>query len=142
MRKLSPRDSDRRFPGGGRAAAPRRGIPPQFYGVVSAKFDPTAAEFDRMGAGKVGRHRVSFAWASVQTNGPESFDWSRYDAVVGDAAENGIQTLATIYGTPAWAAARPNHPPEEAARRRVRDLPQGARPPLRPERHLLGCSTR
>jgi polysaccharide biosynthesis protein PslG len=88
-------------------------IPPQFFGVVSAKFDPTAAEFNRMGSGKVGRHRVSFAWASVQTNGPDNFDWSRYDAVVGAAAENGIQTLATVYGTPSWAAARPNHPPKK-----------------------------
>lgn len=87
--------------------------PPQFYGVVSAKYDPTAAEFDRMGSGKVGRHRVSFAWASVQTSGPGSFDWSRYDAIVGAAAQNRIGTLATIYGTPGWAAARPNHPPSK-----------------------------
>ena len=49
----------------------------------------------------------------MQTNGPDNFDWSRYDAVVGAATENGIRTLATVYGTPAWVAARPNHPPEK-----------------------------
>ena len=89
--------------------------PADFYGVVGGKFDPGSAEFERMGAGKVGSVRVNLAWATVQRNGPsEPYDWSRYDALMSSAAQNGIDVLLTIYGTPDWAAARPNHPPTGA----------------------------
>lgn len=92
------------------AAAPR-----DFYGVVGGKFDPNDAEFDRMGAGRVGSIRVNLAWATVQEDGPSApYDWGRYDPVVQHAAENGIEVLMTIFGTPGWAAARPNHPPDPA----------------------------
>ena len=92
------------------APAAAAAAPPEFYGVVSGKFDPTEAEFDRMGAGRVGTMRISLAWASVQP-APGAFDWSRYDALVGQSAAHGIHILANVYGTPAWAASRPHHPP-------------------------------
>ena len=93
------------------APAAGAAAPPSFYGVVSGKFDPTPAEFDRMGAGKVGTMRISLAWGSVQPDGPGTYDWSRYDALIGQSAAQGIRILANVYGTPGWAAPRPNHPP-------------------------------
>ena len=51
--------------------------------MVGGKFDPGPADFERMGAGKVGSVRVNLAWATVQRNGPsEPYDWSRYDALM------------------------------------------------------------
>ena len=92
------------------AAAPR-----DFYGVVGGKFDPSASDFDRMGAGRVGSIRINLAWATVQRFGPaDPYDWSRYDPLIAAAATNGIKVLPTIFGTPDWAAARPNHPPSSA----------------------------
>ena len=100
------------WPGAGSASA---AAPAEFYGVVGGKFDPAPADFERMGAGKVGSVRVNLAWATVQRNGPsEPYDWSRYDALMSSAAQNGIDVLLTIYGTPDWAAPRPNHPPPAA----------------------------
>lgn len=98
----------------GLAPAATAAAPPGFYGVVAGKFDPSPPDLQRMAAGKVGALRVNLAWASVQTNGPGPFDWSRYDNLIGATAENGIKVLPTVYGTPGWAAARPNHPPKPA----------------------------
>jgi polysaccharide biosynthesis protein PslG len=95
------------------APAVAEAAPRHFYGVVGGKFDPTPSEFQRMGAGKVGSVRINLAWATVQQNGSGTpYDWGRYDPVVQHAAENGIEVLFTIFGTPGWAAARPNHPPD------------------------------
>ena len=95
---------------GASAAAPR-----EFYGVVGGKFDPSASDFDRMGAGRVGAIRINLAWATVQRfSAADPYDWSRYDPVIAAAATNGIKVLPTIFGTPEWAAARPHHPPSNA----------------------------
>ena len=98
-----------------------------FYGVVSGKYDPTAADFDRMGKANVGSIRVGFAWASVQTDSPDdAYDWSRYDAFVGGAAENGIEVLPTIYGMPGWVSPRPNIPPPPSRRDEFEDFMRAA----------------
>ena len=90
------------------AAAPRG-----FYGVIAAN-DPGSSEIDRMGAGKVGTLRVNFVWGAVQPSEGAAYDWSHYDTIVGDAARNGIRVLPTVYSSPAWAANRPNYPPDKA----------------------------
>ena len=90
--------------------AQARAAPRSFYGVIPAN-DPGTSEVARMGAGRVGTLRINLVWAAVQPSSPTQFDWSHYDQVIGDAAENGIRVLPTIYGSPAWAASAQNHPP-------------------------------
>jgi polysaccharide biosynthesis protein PslG len=91
----------------GAAAAPRH-----FYGLVTAQ-DPTSSEFTRIGNGRVGTLRLNLSWPSVQPSGPGTpYDWTRYDTLIGLAAQNGIRVLPTIYGSPIWAAAKTNYPPD------------------------------
>ncbi|HEY1236928.1 MAG TPA: hypothetical protein VGE91_01230 [Solirubrobacterales bacterium] len=89
-------------------AAPRA-----FYGVMAAN-DPDASEIARMGTGRVGTLRINFVWSAVQPQESSAFDWSHYDAIIGDAAKQGIRVLPTVYSTPTWAAARDNFPPAKA----------------------------
>ncbi len=84
-----------------------------FFGVVSAK-QPTAQDYSRMGSARVGTLRLIFNWASIQPSGPGAYDWSSYDSMIGQAAQQGIRVLPTIYGSPRWAAAQPQHPPSPA----------------------------
>jgi polysaccharide biosynthesis protein PslG len=90
-----------------RAAAPR-----EFYGVIAAS-DPDSTEIARMGAGRVGTLRTNFVWGAIQPSAGGPYDWSHYDAIVGAAAQQGIRVLPTVYGSPSWAAARPNYPPSK-----------------------------
>ena len=87
------------------SAAPRA-----FYGVIPAN-DPDSTEIARMGAGNVGTMRINFVWGAVQPSEGASYDWAHYDAIIGQAAQQGIQVLPTVYSSPAWAAARSNYPP-------------------------------
>jgi Beta-galactosidase len=95
------------------APAASAGAPPEFYGVVASD-DPAASDFDRMGTAKVGVLRLNFTWASVQPTGPETYDWARYDQLIGKAAEKGLRVLPTVYASPSWVSARFNHPPSQA----------------------------
>lgn len=86
-----------------------------FYGVISAEPLPGDAELAKLGDGGAGTLRVNFAWGSVQSGPFSPYDWSHYDPIVRGAAENGIRVLATIYGTPGWAAPTAEVPPPGAA---------------------------
>jgi polysaccharide biosynthesis protein PslG len=94
-------------------ASQAQAAPRAFYGLIPAN-DPDTAEIATMGAGKVGTMRINFVWGAVQPNEGSSLDWSHYDAIIGEAARQGIQVLPTVYSTPSWAAARPNYPPSKA----------------------------
>jgi hypothetical protein len=89
-------------------------LPRSFYGVISVE-TPSSAEFNRMGAGRVGTLRENFVWGVVQSGPEAGYDWSLYDSIVGQAARNGIKLLPTIYSSPRWAAATPEHPPATSA---------------------------
>jgi hypothetical protein len=91
------------------SAAPR-----SFYGVFTGG-TPSPAEFNRLGAGGAGTVRANFAWTEVQAGPNTGFNWARYDAVVYNAAVAGIEILPVLYGSPAWAAPTPEHPPSPAA---------------------------
>jgi hypothetical protein len=95
-------------PQAGAARAPR-----PFYGVMAAQ-DPTPTEVDRMGDGRVGTLRINLVWGAVQPNESAPLDWSYYDAIIGEAARQGIQVLPTVYSSPLWAAGRTNYPPGNA----------------------------
>jgi polysaccharide biosynthesis protein PslG len=94
-------------------ASQAQAAPRAFYGLIPAN-DPTTTEVDRMGAGKVGTMRINFVWGAVQPTEGSALDWSHYDAIIGEAAKQGIQVLPTVYSSPSWAAARPNYPPSKA----------------------------
>jgi hypothetical protein len=87
--------------------------PPSFYGVMAAR-DPDPTEIARMGTGKVGTLRINFVWSAVQPTASSPLDFSYYDAIIGEAAKQGIRVLPTVYSTPSWAAARDNYPPSKA----------------------------
>ncbi len=91
-------------------AATAHAVPRSFYGVIPA-VDPSTSEINRMGDGHLGTLRINFYWGAVQPSGPQGYDWSHYDQVIGDAAANGIRVLPTVYGSPPWVARRPNLPP-------------------------------
>jgi hypothetical protein len=82
-----------------------------FYGVISAEPLPGEPQLARLGEGGVGTLRINLAWGSVQPGPDAPYDWSHYDPVVRNAAENGIRVLATVYSTPSWAAPTAEIPP-------------------------------
>jgi hypothetical protein len=84
--------------------------PRSFYGLMAAE-DPGPAQTARMAAMGVGTLRINLVWSWVQPDSPATYDWSHYDEVIGDAAQNGIRVLPTVYGSPSWAALRQNYPP-------------------------------
>jgi len=58
-----------------------------------------------MAQGKVGVIRMVFPWGALDpTPKPNDGDFSTIDPVVLDAAENGIEVVPTVYGTPDWVA--------------------------------------
>jgi hypothetical protein len=94
------------------ASAPAAG----YYGVTSA---PTMepAEYARMAAGGVRTLRVPLFWPHVEPRPPERppsvpgvpagipedrSRWGPTDALVEEAARNGIRVLPFVYGTPDW----------------------------------------
>ncbi len=81
-----------------------------FFGVVSAEH-PSVQDYSRMGSARIGTLRLIFNWQSIQPFGPGAYDWSSYDDLIGQAAQQGIRVLPTIYASPSWAAAQPQHPP-------------------------------
>lgn len=93
------------LPAGAHAAAPR-----SFYGLIPAT-DPDSTEIARMGTGHVGTLRINFVWGAVQPTPAATYDWSHYDAIIGQAAQQGIRVLPTVYSSPSWVASRTNYPP-------------------------------
>jgi polysaccharide biosynthesis protein PslG len=97
-----------------------------FYGVVTAEPLPGGAELARLGRGGVGTLRINLAWGSVQSGPDAPYDWSHYDPVVRQAAENGVRVLATVYSTPNWIASTPEIPPLGSALPRFQDFARAA----------------
>jgi hypothetical protein len=88
------------------AAAPAEARPHKgFYGVVPQS-NLHVADFERMGAGRVGVLRIPMAWGDID-QGPTSDDpaaphytWTKFDGAVIRAAENRIRILPTVFGLP------------------------------------------
>ena len=87
------------------AVASGSAAPRDFYGVVSQQRDLGADDVARMGAGRVGTLRVALPWSEVDPSPlPGDYDWSHFDAVVGEAARQGIVILPTVFTVPDWVA--------------------------------------
>ncbi|MGH2952119.1 MAG: hypothetical protein ACRDKX_08750 [Solirubrobacterales bacterium] len=81
------------------AAAPR-----SFFGVVPQTALDTE-DLERMGKARVGTLRFEIQWAVVDPSAaPNDTDFSGVDALVADAARNGVRVLPFVYSTPEWVA--------------------------------------
>lgn len=96
------------------AAAPASAVPKEFFGVISLEH-PSASEFNTLGRGRVGTLRFLLYWPTVEPT-PGQRVWAPYDALVENAARNGIRVMPTIFGSPGFAAGRTQAPPSPAAR--------------------------
>lgn len=86
------------------ASAAQAAVPRSFFGVVP-QAPLSGADLDRMGQGAVGTLRFEIFWSGVDpTAAPGDYNWSGPDAVIGNAARNGIQALPFIFSTPQWVA--------------------------------------
>jgi len=89
--------------------------PGDFFGVVS--HGPLLAEdYPRMRSGGVAKLRFVLSWREVQP-APEVFDWSVPDAIVGGAADQGIELLPFVFGSPSWIGEEASPPLGSAAER-------------------------
>jgi hypothetical protein len=88
----------------GAATSSAAKAPPEFFGVVPQT--PTgASDFSRMAEGKVGSVRVILNWATIDpTAAAGDNNFAAFDALMTDAANNDIDLLPFIYGTPEWVA--------------------------------------
>jgi hypothetical protein len=82
-------------------AASAGAVPGNFWGVAP-QATPTPEQFQRLKLGGVDSVRIPIEWNAVQAN-PGSYDWNGVDALVGGAANAGIEVLPFVTGAPAWA---------------------------------------
>jgi hypothetical protein len=79
-------------------------IPRTFFGVAP-QANVGVEDLQRMGVGGVGTLRILLPWQGLdQTPEEDDIDLSAVDPVVLAAAQNGIQVVPTIWGTPDWVA--------------------------------------
>lgn len=90
-------------------AATRSRTPAGFFGVNvdGPVFDDprvdAATELGRIRGVGLRRVRAVIDWAYAQPDGPDSTDFTRSDALVAEAAAQGIRVLPVVIRTPAWA---------------------------------------
>jgi hypothetical protein len=99
--------------------------PRDFWGVVPI-IDLTQGEIDQMGAGNVGATRQLVLWAAIEPRQNE-FDWRYPDFLVANAAQQGIEILPFLYGTPHWVKSVDCRDLSEEECRRVPPLSPRAR---------------
>src|SRR5687768_12975006 len=86
----------------GAATSSAAKAPPEFFGIVP-QTPLDGADFDRMGTGKVGSLRIIVNWSVIDpSSAGGDNDWFSVDPLVAEAAQNGIEILPFIYGTPPW----------------------------------------
>ena len=80
--------------------------------VSRDEFDGRGRTFDMMREAGLDCVRTDFDWRACQKEPGGSFDFSRYDYVVDDAAARGISTLPILGNPPHWARPVTEHLPE------------------------------
>lgn len=85
------------------ASAAQAAVPKSFFGVVP-QAPLSQQDVDRMGQGEVGTVRFEISWSGVDPTAADDYNWDAPDAVIGNAARNGIQGLPFIFSTPKWVA--------------------------------------
>lgn len=56
--------------------------------------------------------RQTFAWEEIEPL-PGRYEWAVYDAIVEEVATHGLQPVAVLWRSPAWAAEHPTAPPQD-----------------------------
>jgi hypothetical protein len=104
------------------AASPASAAPTPFYGVVTQGLF-TGEDHELMSRAGVQSLRLQLGWPVVQErDGPCQAatqtgvcDWTRYDAIVGDAAAHGIRAFPYLLNVPSYIADDPDTPPVRSA---------------------------
>ena len=79
-------------------AAPR--VPAGFFGVHVRSLQ--GGDYGAMRRAGVGLVRTGFSYSVVRPQPLSGYDWSTFDAYVAGTAEQGIDLLPVVYGTPPW----------------------------------------
>ena len=88
----------------GAATSSAAKAPPEFFGVVP-QTGLGASDFSRMAKGKVGSVRVILNWADIDpTAAAGDNNFAGFDFLMTEAANNDVDLLPFIYGTPEWVA--------------------------------------
>jgi hypothetical protein len=83
-----------------------RAVPRSFFGVVP-QAPLEGLDYFRMPEAHVGLLRFQIDWGGIDPSPePGGRDWLATDAVVGDAARQGIRVLPFLYSAPEWAIGR------------------------------------
>jgi hypothetical protein len=86
-----------------KAPSGAKALPPGFFGIV-----PQTAlgkrDMARMRAGGVETVRTPVSWAGTQPAPNGEYEWSGFDKTVALAAENHLEVLPVLFGTPRWLA--------------------------------------
>jgi hypothetical protein len=83
--------------------------PKTFFGVVPLE-DPTPADLSKMSGGGVDSIRLLLRWV-VAEQVPGVYDWSQYDAEIGNSAAAGLIPHVQFTSSPSWVSSNPNQPP-------------------------------
>jgi hypothetical protein len=78
------------------------GEPRTFWGLVSGT-PLSDEEMAMIGASEAGTLRHLTLWPELEPSADDEHDWSKLDPVVAGMAEQGIEMLPFVYGTPHWA---------------------------------------
>ena len=84
--------------GGDEGAA---GVAPRGFFGISPQDPPAAVEFARMSEGGIGTYRVNLTWAAIERE-PGQFDWAETDRIMSELADQQIQPVGLVFGTPAY----------------------------------------
>jgi hypothetical protein len=82
------------------AAATAQAARSEFFGITHGP-PLDAQDLQGMKDARIRTDRFLLLWPDVQPS-EGSFDWSKYDSVVGGLASHGIRPLPFLYGSPAW----------------------------------------
>jgi hypothetical protein len=87
--------------------------PKGFFGVHPRALD--SGDYATMAGADVGLIRTGFIYSAVRPHEDDPYDWSRYDAVVAGAADQGIDLLPVLIGVPRWISTEPGATPLDSA---------------------------
>jgi hypothetical protein len=106
---------------GGFASA-AQAVPANFWGV-DPQVPPSPEQLRRLHTGGVDSVRIPILWETVQTEEGGPFNWTAVDAVIGNAAQAGVEVLPFLYGVPSWAVTRAVVPGSHGSYRAPMTLP-------------------
>lgn len=92
--------------GAGAVPAVAQTVNPYGMNIHAPTGSDLATIMGRLQAAGIGWARIDMVWSSIET-APGVYDWSVYDALTASAKAHGVQLLAILEDTPAWATSGP-----------------------------------